>query len=63
MVLSTGIKRPGREADNMSAFSADAKNGGVKPRFSDASSWHGVYLIKHRDNFTEYTMRRKGQDL
>jgi hypothetical protein len=63
MVLSTGINRPGREADNMPQFIADAKNGGAMPPFSHVSLWHGVYLIKHRDNFTEYTTGRKEEDL
>jgi hypothetical protein len=46
-----GVKRPGREADHSPPSSADIKNGGAIPSLP-MSSWHNVYLIKHKDNFT-----------
>jgi hypothetical protein len=50
--LSPGIKWPGHEADHSRASSAEFKNGVAIPALRHMSSWHKIYLIKHRDNFT-----------
>jgi hypothetical protein len=55
--LSPGVKRPGREANHSPPSSVDVKNGGAIPPPSDMSSWRGASLIKHRDNFTVFTLR------
>jgi hypothetical protein len=52
---SPGVKRQWREADHSLSSSAEVRNGGAKPPLPHMSSWHGAYLIKHRDNFTIYT--------
>jgi hypothetical protein len=55
------IKRPGRKADHSPPSSAEVKNGGAIPPLPHMSSWHSVWLIKHRDNFTFY-IRRAGSE-
>jgi hypothetical protein len=37
--LSSGVKRPGREADQSPRFSAEVKNGGAIPPLPHMSSW------------------------
>jgi hypothetical protein len=37
-----GVKRPGREADYSSPFSAEVKNGGAIPPLSHTSSWQST---------------------
>jgi hypothetical protein len=37
-----GIKRPGRETDHSSQFSAKVKNGGAIPLLPDTPSWRGT---------------------
>jgi hypothetical protein len=49
-VLSTGVKRPGHEADHSPLSSAEIKNDGVIPPLLHMSSWHS-------DNFT-FTFRQ-----
>jgi hypothetical protein len=41
-VLSTGVKRLGREADHSPPFCAEVKNGGAIPPFPHMSSWHSA---------------------
>jgi hypothetical protein len=38
--ISTGVKRSGREADYLSPFSAEVKNGGAIPPLISMSSWY-----------------------
>jgi hypothetical protein len=46
-----GVKWPGCEVDHSSPHSVKVKNGGaILPL--QMSSWHGAWLITHRDNFT-----------
>jgi hypothetical protein len=40
--LSTGIKRPGHEADHSLAPTVEVKNGGVLPTLPHMSSWHSA---------------------
>jgi hypothetical protein len=40
--LSPEVKRPGREADNSPAFSAEVKNGGDTLPFPHTPSWHNA---------------------
>jgi hypothetical protein len=49
-----GVKQPGREADHSLSppSNAEIKNSGAIPLLSRMSSWHSVWSIKHRDNFT-----------
>jgi hypothetical protein len=44
-----GVKRPRREAEQSAAFTAN-------PPLSHMSSWRGIQLIKHRENFTFKTV-------
>jgi hypothetical protein len=44
-----GVKRPGREADQLCPPSAEMKTGGAIPPLPNKSSWRGDYLIEHRD--------------
>jgi hypothetical protein len=50
--VSPVVKSPGREADHSMPSCAEAKNGGAIPPLHRTSSWNGVELIKHGDNFT-----------
>jgi hypothetical protein len=49
--VSPGVKRPEREADHSPLSNAEVKNGTATSSIPHTSSWLGVYLIKHRDNF------------
>jgi hypothetical protein len=40
--LSSGIKRPGREADHSPPFIAEVKKGGARPLLTHTSSWHSA---------------------
>jgi hypothetical protein len=51
-VLSSGVKRQGREAAYSHPSSAGVKSGGAIPPLHHTSSWRSAQLIKHRDNFT-----------
>jgi hypothetical protein len=46
--LYLGLKRPRREADHSPPSSAEVKNGGAMPPFSNMSSWHSALLITQR---------------
>jgi hypothetical protein len=49
--ISSGVKRPWREADHSPPTSAKVKiNWSIKPLCSYAL-WHGPLWVKHRDNF------------
>jgi hypothetical protein len=48
--LILGIKRPGREADQSSPFSAEVYIDGTMPPLPHTSLWHVAWLIKNRDN-------------
>jgi hypothetical protein len=52
VVVSLGLKRPGREADRIPPSTAEIMNGGVTPPHPHTSPWRRALLIKHRDNFT-----------
>jgi hypothetical protein len=47
-----GINLPGCQADHSPPSSAKVNNGGAIPPFPLMCSWHNVYLIKQRQNFT-----------
>jgi hypothetical protein len=49
--LSSGVKRPGREADYLCQSSADGKNGGAILPLPHKASWRVTSLIKHKDIF------------
>jgi hypothetical protein len=42
VVLSPRVKQEGRETNHSPPSSAEAKNGGAVPPFTDMSSWHGA---------------------
>jgi hypothetical protein len=48
--VSSGVRRPGCEADHSLPSSAEVKNGGAVPPVPHMSSWRGAQLIKRRDN-------------
>jgi hypothetical protein len=50
--LSSGIKRPGPEADHSSPSNAEVKKRGAIPPLLHTFSCHSVSQIKQRDNFT-----------
>jgi hypothetical protein len=52
--LSTGVKRPAREANHSPPSNAVVKNGGAVPPLLRMCFWHSAYLIKHSDNFIFY---------
>jgi hypothetical protein len=52
--LSSGVKRPGREADHLCTSSTEVENGGVITPFSHTSSWCGAQLIKPRATLSFY---------
>jgi hypothetical protein len=54
-----GVKWQKREADYSSPTNAKVKNGGPTPPVLYISSWGGVRLIKHRENFTLTTESHK----
>jgi hypothetical protein len=49
---------PEDEADHSRAASVEVKNDGAIPPLPDTSSYRGVWFIKHRDNFTFFTLRK-----
>jgi hypothetical protein len=55
--LSSGIKRPGREADHSPPSSAEVKNDGAIPPLPHMSSM-AQCLVKQRDRFTFYCKRK-----
>jgi hypothetical protein len=46
------VKRLGREPDHSPPPSAEVKKVRAIPLLPNTSSWHGAYVVKHRDNFT-----------
>jgi hypothetical protein len=50
--LSLGVKWLGHEAGHSPPTSAEVKKCGSVHPFPHMLSWHSVYFIKHRDNFT-----------
>jgi hypothetical protein len=54
-LLSNGylgfFSRPGLEVDHSPSSSAEITNAEVLPSLPHKSSWHSVYLFKHRENF------------
>jgi hypothetical protein len=61
--LSSGVMRPGREADSSSSSSAKVKNSGVIPLLPYIYSWHNSYFIKHRSNFNYFLICCKGNQI
>jgi hypothetical protein len=51
-ILSTRVKKPGRESDHSPPSTAKVKNGGAIPPLTHTSLWHVVQLITHTDKFT-----------
>jgi len=57
--LSSGVTRPGREADHSPPSSAEVKEGvELYPYSPNTSSWRSAQL-RHRDNFTCFTFTLK----
>jgi hypothetical protein len=52
--LSFEVKRPRREADQLLTLSAEANKYGAVTSLSYVSSWRGVELIKHKNDFRFY---------
>jgi hypothetical protein len=52
--LSPGVKRPRRETNHSPPSVSEVNNCGSMPPLLHTSSWHSVYLLKQRDNFTFY---------
>jgi hypothetical protein len=55
-VLSSGIKRPEREADLSPPSSAEDKNGGAIPPRPHMPSWHSDLLINYRSKFNFFPL-------
>jgi hypothetical protein len=49
--FSSGVKRLKRESDYFSPSSVEVKTGGAILSRHHKASWHGDYLIKHKENF------------
>jgi hypothetical protein len=49
-VLSSELKRPGRETNHSPPSSGEVKNGGAVPPLRHMSSWRGAQLIEQRDS-------------
>jgi hypothetical protein len=56
--VSSGVKRPCREADHLPPSSAEAKNYGAKPPFPNTSSWNNALFVKYKNKFTFTTASR-----
>jgi hypothetical protein len=52
--LSPGVKQLSYEADCSPPCSAKVKNGGAVLPLPHTFSWHGTYLIKHRNVLPSY---------
>jgi hypothetical protein len=51
----------GHKADHSPPTSGEVKNAEAIPAFPHTSLWCGVYVIKHRDNFT-YTNNKEWEN-
>jgi hypothetical protein len=54
MAFSTRVKRPGREA-HLQLMPRSRKYGSIHP-LPHTSSWRSDYFLKHRDDFTSYSL-------
>jgi hypothetical protein len=54
-VLSSGVKRQGREADHSPSTSAEIKKCGSRYPSPHTPFWHIYILVKHSDNFYLFT--------